>query len=117
MWTTKNTGILAGAMLALGLDWDDMKEEFGSITYSMKWNNGGCLDTLDQVRILKEGNAIRIQCRNMIPSAQEYVLKLKHFDGGSVVLNGETYAKGKIDRGIPVSFGPNEKKTLKIQLK
>jgi len=115
MWTTKNTGILAGAMLALGLDWDDIKEEFGGITYSMKWNNGGCLDTLDQFQIRRDGNTLRIQCRNMIPAAHEYVFKLKHFEGDGIELNGEGYTKEQIARGIPVRFGPNETKSLTVE--
>jgi hypothetical protein len=116
MWTTKDHPFISMYMFAEGLDWGEIRKEFGSITYSFRWKKGGALDTLDQVQIDRQGNSLLLKAQNMIGTAQVYRLRLLEYPGKAVRIDGHTYTRRQIDQGISLSFGAHEQRKIHVQL-
>lgn len=115
-WTTKHAAILSMYMLAESFDWADIKRQFGSLTYSFKWHQGGALDTLDEVQIDNRDNRLVVTARNMIDSTEQYPIRLLEYHGPKVRVDRQTYGADDIQQGIPLAFGPKEKKRVVIEL-
>jgi hypothetical protein len=115
-WTTKNGPLISMYMFAESFDWAEIKKDFGSITYSFTWKQGGALDTLDQVEIERRGNQLTVIARNMIDAPEVYTLRLLDYPGETVRIEGQTYGRNEIQQGISLAFGPKEKKQVSILL-
>jgi hypothetical protein len=115
-WTTKGAPFLSMYMFAESFDWAEIKRDFGSVTYSFKWKQGGALDTLDEVQIADQGHELIVTARNMIDKKEIYPLRLLDYPGTTVRINGRSYSRGEIEKGIPLTFGPREKVQVSIGL-
>jgi hypothetical protein len=115
-WTTKRAPFISMYMFAESFDWAEIKRDFGSITYSFKWKQGGALDTLDQVRIERQGDQLVVTAENMIDTTQIYSLRLLDYPGATVSIDGRPYGHKDIEEGIPLTFGPREKRQISIAL-
>lgn len=111
-WTTKKAAIMSMYMFAQSFDWLDIKQRFGSLSYSFRWNDGGALDTLDRVTMKREGNRLEITAHNMIGAPEVYTLKLLDFPGESVRIGGQVFDRKAIDAGVPIAFKAGETKTF-----
>lgn len=116
IWTTKEHPFISMYMFAEGLDWGEIQKNFGSITYSFKWNQGGALDTLDRVQINRQGNDLLLNAHNMINAPEMYSLRLLNYPGESVRIKGRTYGRQELEHGIPLSFGANEQRRIVVEL-
>lgn len=116
-WTTKDAPFLSLYMFAECFDWAELKQQYGSITYSFKWNDGGALDTLDDVTIKAQQHNLTISAHNMIGASETYPLKLLDYNGDTVRIDGQTYGHSQIAEGIPIKFGPRESKEISVELK
>lgn len=115
-WTTKSTPFISMYMFAESFDWAEIKRDFGSITYSFKWRQGGALDTLDRVRIRDQGKQLIVTAHNMIDTAQIYPLRLLDYPGATVRIDGRLYGHKDIEQGIPLTFAPGEERQISIVL-
>ena len=116
IWTTKDHPFISMYMFAEGLDWGDIQKSFGSITYSFRWNQGGALDTLDNVQINRQGNMLVLTAHNMINNAETYSLRLLDYYGNAIRINQHTYTAKEVEQGIPLSFAANEKRQIIVEL-
>jgi hypothetical protein len=115
-WTTKHAAIFSMYMLAQSFDWGEIKRDFGSLSYSFKWNEGGALDTLDNVKITREGEQLQISAHNMIATPQVYPLRLLDFPGQRVAIGNRIYTRAEIDAGLPLPFDAKETKKFSVNL-
>ncbi len=115
-WTTQHGAILSMYMFAEGFDWGEIKQDFGSLTYSFRYHSGGALDTLDQVSMTASTNQLSITARNMMPTAQTYSLRLLDYPGRQVEVEGRTYNRAQIEAGIPLTFSPHATRHIALRL-
>ncbi len=115
-WTTKPHPFISMYMFAESFDWDEIRNNFGSLTYSFKWKQGGALDTLDDVQITEQGHHLLISAHNMVRSDEVYPLRLLEYQGAAVRIDGQSYDREEIEHGIPLRFGPKEKRQISIEL-
>lgn len=114
-WTTQTTAIISLFMLAEGFDWDDIRNEFGSLTYDCQRKIGGALDSLNQVTFTPADKGVTITARNMLDTSKSYPLRLIGYDQNSVMINGDNFTKKQIKNGIQLDFAPQQARTILIQ--
>ena len=106
-WTTKYGAILSMYMLAEALDTDPILNRYGGITYRLGQTPDrdwvGALETLDQVRGWRNGAAVTIEARNMLPHAARYTVRV-------LSPSGDPVATGAGD------FPPRTRKPITVRL-
>ena len=101
-WTTKYGAILSMYMLAEALDVDPILARYGGITYRLGATPGqdwtGALETLDQVRGWRNGAAVTIEARNMLPHAARYTVRILSPTGDPVASCSRDFLPGARER-------------------
>ena len=112
-WTTKYGAILSMYMLAEALDVDPILARYGGITYRLgdtpKQDWVGALDTLDQVRGWRSGDAVIVEARNMVPQRACYTAQVLDAAGNRVAAAGADFAPsagGRISVPLPATTAP-----------
>ncbi len=112
-WTTKYGAILSMYMLAEALDVDPILARYGGITYRLgdtpKQDWVGALETLDQVRGWRSGDAVIIEARNMVPQRARYTAQVLDAAGNRVAAAAADFAPaagGRISVPLPATIAP-----------
>ncbi|MDE0228166.1 MAG: hypothetical protein OXJ62_04850, partial [Spirochaetaceae bacterium] len=111
-WTTKYGAILSMYMLAEALDVDPILARYGGITYRLgdrpEQDWVGALETLDQVRGWRSGDAVIIEARNMVPQPARYTAQVLDAAGNRVAAAAADFgpaAGRRISVPLPATIG------------
>lgn len=101
--------------LAMPLEWQEIDDCYGGLVWSVRWQNGGAVDTINLLRAEQDDRGVSLSIGNMLSKPTTYRIRILHAPSGPYRVDGRTLAIEKLEEGWTIDLEGNQEVSLRIE--